>query len=79
LRLLERRTARFGRDSVEHGPSGADDHANVVFGAMWLLAKGSNVALAGPNVIVFRGGSPDPLCGDPSAEYNSITRAGGAR
>lgn len=37
LRLLERRTARSGKDSVDHGPSGSDDHANVLFGAMFLL------------------------------------------
>lgn len=36
LRLLERRVSRSGRDSVDHGPSGSDDHANVLFGAMWL-------------------------------------------
>ena len=37
LRLLERRTARSGKDSVDHGPSGSDDHANVLFGAMYSL------------------------------------------
>jgi len=36
LRLLERRTARSGKDSVDHGPSGSDDFANVLFGAAWL-------------------------------------------
>lgn len=36
LRLLERRTARSGKDSVDHGISGSDDFANVLFGAMWL-------------------------------------------
>jgi hypothetical protein len=39
LRLLERRTARSGKDSVDHGPSGSDDHANVLFGAMYLLRQ----------------------------------------
>jgi hypothetical protein len=39
LRLLERRTARSGKDSVDHGPSGSDDHANVLFGAMYLLRE----------------------------------------
>ena len=37
LRLLERRTHRSGRDSVDHGPAGADDHANSVAGVMWCL------------------------------------------
>jgi hypothetical protein len=36
LRLLERRVARSGRDSVDHGASGSDDHANVLFGALSL-------------------------------------------
>lgn len=35
LRLLERRTTRSGRDSVDHGQAGSDDFANVLFGAMW--------------------------------------------
>jgi hypothetical protein len=36
LRLLERRVARSGRDSVDHGPAGSDDFANVLFGCLWL-------------------------------------------
>jgi len=43
LRLLERRTARTGKDSVDHGPSGSDDHANVLFGAMYLLRERPSV------------------------------------
>jgi hypothetical protein len=34
LRLLERRTARSGKDSVNHGAGGHDDYANALFGAM---------------------------------------------
>jgi hypothetical protein len=35
LRLLERRTSRSGRDSVDHPPNGGtDDHANVLAGCM---------------------------------------------
>ena len=30
---LERRTARGGRDSVDHGPGGHDDLANAALGA----------------------------------------------
>jgi len=30
---LERRTARSGKDSIDHGPSGHDDLANAVAGA----------------------------------------------
>ena len=35
---LERRTARGGRDSVDHAPHGHDDLANAVLGAAWLAA-----------------------------------------
>jgi hypothetical protein len=45
LRLLERRTARSGKDSVDHGPSGSDDHANVLFGAMYLLRRRPNLEI----------------------------------
>lgn len=36
---LERRTARGGRDSIDHGPSGHDDVANAVAGALVLAAS----------------------------------------
>jgi hypothetical protein len=36
LRLLERRTARSGKDSVDHGPSGTDDFCNALAGTAWL-------------------------------------------
>jgi hypothetical protein len=39
LRLLERRTARSGRDTVDHGVGGSDDHANALFGALHLAAS----------------------------------------
>ena len=35
---LERRTARGGRDSIDHGPGGHDDLANAVAGALVLAA-----------------------------------------
>jgi hypothetical protein len=38
LRLLERKTTRLGRDSVDHGRHGSDDYSNVVFGALVLAA-----------------------------------------
>ena len=34
LRLLERRTQRSGKDTVEHPRNGHDDHANVVCGVL---------------------------------------------
>jgi len=38
LRLLERRKHRSGKDTVDHGRNGHDDHANVVCGVLSLLA-----------------------------------------
>jgi hypothetical protein len=34
---LERRTARGGRDSIDHGPGAQDDIANAACGALLLL------------------------------------------
>ncbi len=39
LRLLERRTARSGRDSVDHPKNGSDDFANALAGSLWLATK----------------------------------------
>jgi hypothetical protein len=39
LRLLERHTHRSGRDSVDHGRSGSDDHANAVCGVLRELSN----------------------------------------
>jgi hypothetical protein len=38
LRLLERRVSRVGRDTVDHPSAGSDDHANVLIGALSVLA-----------------------------------------
>jgi hypothetical protein len=38
LRLLERHVHRSGRDSVDHGRNGHDDHANVACGVLQLLS-----------------------------------------
>jgi hypothetical protein len=38
LRFLERRTARGGKDSIDHGPGQHDDLANSVAGALCLAA-----------------------------------------
>ena len=34
LRLLDRRTSRMGKDVVDHGRNGSDDHANALAGAV---------------------------------------------
>jgi hypothetical protein len=39
LRLLERRVARSGKDRVEAGVGGFDDHAVALFGAMVLVSR----------------------------------------
>ena len=39
---LERRTARGGRDSIDHAPGAHDDIANVVAGVSAMFAKQSN-------------------------------------
>ena len=39
LQQLERRTAKSGRDSVDHPPSGHDDYANAACGALVLSAQ----------------------------------------
>jgi hypothetical protein len=36
---LERRTARGGRDSIDHPPGGHDDIANAALGAIWLVRE----------------------------------------
>ena len=39
LQQLERRTARSGKDSVDHGPNGHDDYANAACGALTLCTQ----------------------------------------
>jgi hypothetical protein len=45
LRLLERRVHRSGKDSVDHGRNGHDDHANAVCGVLQLLSGNTYVDL----------------------------------
>jgi hypothetical protein len=40
LASLERRTARGGRDSIDHAPGAHDDIANVVGGVVCAIASG---------------------------------------
>lgn len=47
LRFLERRTSRIGRDVVDHGRHGHDDHANALFGCLRLLTKPSRGIISG--------------------------------
>jgi hypothetical protein len=45
LQQLERRTAKSGRDSVDHPPHGHDDYANAACGALVLSAQQSKHTL----------------------------------
>jgi hypothetical protein len=48
LRLLERRTHRSGRDTIDHGRNGNDDYANAVAGCLrGLAARGGFLAISG--------------------------------
>src|SRR5262249_26856630 len=62
LRLLERRTHRSGKDTVEHPRNGHDDHANVACGVFSLLAP---PAFEQPSAIVMPvvTGTPRALAG----------------
>ena len=57
LRLLERRTARSGKDTVDHGVGGSDDYANSLFGALHLAAS-VPFYQEPPIVMPFVGGTP---------------------
>lgn len=47
LRLLERRVHRSGRDTVDHGTNGHDDHANATLGcAAWAMRRGYRTDLS---------------------------------
>lgn len=65
LRLLERRTARSGKDSVDHGVGGSDDYANALFGALQLAAKPSHQ----PNVLPIIVTTPRVCFGDFGGGY----------
>jgi hypothetical protein len=68
---LERRTARGGRDTVDHPPGGRDDVANAVAGAVGLAIARKNVVIAGP--MIFRNGVLDPCSADVWSDYTRTT------
>jgi hypothetical protein len=43
---LERRTARGGRDSIDHGPAGHDDIANAALGALLLVGTHAPMSIS---------------------------------
>jgi hypothetical protein len=50
---LERRTARGGRDSIDHAPGAHDDVANAVAGASWLAASRSAIPIVCPEIFTI--------------------------
>ena len=48
---LERRTARSGKDSIDHAPGGHDDVANAVAGALMLAAFGRQSMKISPEAL----------------------------
>jgi hypothetical protein len=71
LRLLERRTSRTGKDVIDHGVGGSDDHANSLFGAMWLAATPSGVVFAAPGIFVGGRCVSEPYAYRPSSSLQS--------
>jgi hypothetical protein len=62
LRLLERRTHRSGKDTIEHPKNGRDDYANVACGVINLLTPTRPArAPAPPNVVPFVGRVINPF------------------
>jgi hypothetical protein len=84
---LERRTARSGKDSIDHAPGGHDDIANAAAGAL-LLANSTAASLWRHEALLVDGaGAPDPSrcdvvfavltstpTGDAACAYFSMTR-----
>jgi hypothetical protein len=52
LQGLERKTARGGRDSIDHQPGGRDDVANAVAGALVLALQGGSGPAQDEEIIV---------------------------
>jgi hypothetical protein len=50
---LERRTARSGKDSIDHGPGSHDDLANAVAGAADLIVLATRAMNTGCGVAVY--------------------------
>ena len=55
---LERRTARGGRDSIDHAPGGHDDLANAALGALWAIT--AMPERLGPRIVSLGDDMPVP-------------------
>lgn len=74
LRLLERRTTRMGRDSVDHGQSGHDDYANALVGcAVVSGASRHRLMKFGPVVERLRSGFSPPTSARRGSPTNIAT------
>jgi hypothetical protein len=71
---LERRTARSGKDSIDHAPGGHDDLANVVAGVSALFAKASTY-----NMLAWMGDEPLDLQREQQLAFNRFVMSGGLR
>ncbi len=91
LCALERRTARGGRDSIDHAPGGRDDVANAVSGALVLAASGRrdphdwgiSIGPPSPTRAELERAGIEPLCGicgcrhrDPCPAADLVARPG---
>jgi hypothetical protein len=69
---LERRTARSGKDSIDHGPGGHDDLANAVAGAADLVATQRAPMIITDEILRFSE-QRDPRQFAPADPYRSLT------
>jgi len=82
---LERRVSRSGKDSIDHGPGGHDDLANVCAGAVVQALRdgeGLDVDIAAVNLDLcrasaFSGYQPDQLRGGTPRRLQSVFPIGG--
>lgn len=65
LITLERRTARGGRDSVDHAPGAHDDLANAAAGAIWLAATNEVMRFVMPIIVTRPRDFPNNTINDP--------------
>ena len=74
LRLLERRTHRSGKDSVDHGRTGHDDFANAVCGALHTMSA-HNVEYPLWVWVAAFGGGPSPPPPGLHPQYQQFAEA----
>ncbi len=74
---LERRTARGGRDSIDHAPNLHDDVANAVAGA--IVAAAQRTAQEVPVLIPWITGQPIVIPGQSSTAFHEYYAGGGGQ